>query len=115
MDLGCYLWDVAGGEEVTGRLAWGQNQVEQDRHAVGRKGEDETKNCRKLECMEGGEDTPPRLPFKIGSRAITFGKPLTEKRDLQILRALQPALPNAAQQLGSYREGKRHFIALGLS
>ena len=84
-------------------------------HGWERKREYEIKECRELEWMEGSEDTPERLQFKIGWRTITLGKNLTENQAIQILTALQHTLPDVAQQLCSYPEGKKHFITLGLS
>ncbi|HEY6386621.1 MAG TPA: hypothetical protein VIX91_13160 [Candidatus Acidoferrum sp.] len=78
-------------------------------HGWGRKREYEIKECRELEWMEGSEDAPQRLQFKFGWRTITFGKSLTENQAIQILTALQQALPNVAQQLCSHPEGKKHF------
>ena len=75
----------------------------------------EIKECRELEWMEASEGTPQRLQFKIGWRRIILGKGLTETQAVQILKALQQILPNVAQQLCSYPEGKKHFITLGLS
>ena len=65
--------------------------------------------------MEGSEDTSQSLQFKNGWRTITFGKDLTENQAIQILTELQKALPNVAQLLCSYPEGKKHFLTLGLS
>jgi len=65
--------------------------------------------------MECSEDTPEQLQFKIGWRTIAFGKSLTENQAIQILTALQQALPNVAHELCSYPEGKKNFITLGLS
>jgi hypothetical protein len=75
----------------------------------------EIKECRELEWMEPLEGTPQRLQFKIGWRTITVGKSLTENQAIQIFTALQQTLPNVAQKLCSYPEGKKHFITLGLS
>jgi hypothetical protein len=84
-------------------------------HGWERKREYEIKECRELEWMEGSKNTPQRLQFKIGWRTITLGKNLTENQTIQILAVLQQTLPNVAQQLCSYPEGKKHFITLGLS
>ena len=73
------------------------------------------KECRELEWMEGSEDRPQRLQFKTGWKSITFGRNLTETQGIQVLTALQQVLPDVAQQLCSYPEGKKHFITLGLS
>jgi len=84
-------------------------------HGWERKREYEIKECRELEWMAGSADTPQRLQFKIGWRTIAFAKGVTENQAIQVLTALQHTLPNVAQQLCSYPEGKRHFITLGLN
>lgn len=89
--------------------------LRKDIHGWERKREYEVKECRELEWMEGTEDKSQRLQFKTGWRTVTFGKNLTENQAIQILTALQQSLPNVAQQLCSYPEGKKHFITLGLS
>lgn len=71
--------------------------------------------CRELEWMQSTEDNPQRLQCKVGWKTVTFGAGLTENQAIEILTALQQTLPNAAQQLCSYPEGKKHFITLGLS
>ena len=86
-----------------------------DIHGWERKREYQTKECRELEWMEGSGDTSQRLQFKNAWRTITFGKDLTEDQAIQILTALQKALPEVAQRLCSYPEGKKHFLTLGLS
>jgi hypothetical protein len=86
-----------------------------DIHGWERKREYGLNECRELEWTEGTEDTSQRLQFKIGWRTVTFGNNLTENQAIEILTALQQALPNVAQQLCSYPEGKKHFITLGLS
>ena len=85
-----------------------------DIHGWERKREYGIKECRELEWMQGAEDTPQRLQFRIGWRTITFGRNLTENQAVQILTALQQTLPDVAQQLCSYPEEKKHFITLGL-
>jgi hypothetical protein len=85
-----------------------------DTHGWERKREYGLNECRELEWAEGTEDTPQRLRFKIGWRTVTFGNNLTENQAIEILTALQQALPNVAQQLCSYPEGKKHFITLAL-
>lgn len=89
--------------------------VRKEVHGWERKREYEIKECRELEWMEGSEDAPQVLQFKIGWRTVTLGKGLTEKQAIQILIALQETLPNVAQRLCSHPEGKKHFITLGLS
>ena len=89
--------------------------IRKDIHGRERIREYEVKECRELEWMEPSEGTPQRLQFKIGWRTITLGKSLTENQAIQIFTALQQTLPNVAQQLCSYKEGKKHFITLGLS
>lgn len=84
-------------------------------HGWERKREYRNEDCRELEWMEGSEDTSQSLQFKNGWRTITFGKDLTENQAIQILTELQKGLPNVAQLLCSYPEGKKHFLTLGLS
>lgn len=84
-------------------------------HGWERKREYKIKSCRELEWIQGSEDVPQHLQFKMGWRTITLGKGLTENQAIQILTALQQTLPNVAQQLCSYAESKEHFITLGLS
>ncbi|MGC1418202.1 MAG: hypothetical protein WA817_23135 [Candidatus Acidiferrum sp.] len=86
-----------------------------DVHGWERKREYGLNECRELEWTEGTEDTSQRLQFKTGWKTVTFGNNLTENQAIEILTALQQALPNVAQQLCSYPEGKKHFITLGLS
>jgi hypothetical protein len=73
------------------------------------------KECRELEWMQGAEDTPQRLQFKHGWRTVTLGEDLSENQAIEILTALQQSVPEAAQQLCSYPDGKKHFITLGLT
>lgn len=80
-----------------------------------RKREYETKQCRELEWMEDREHESGRLQFKTDWRTISFGENITENQSIQILTALQQALPNVAQQLCSYPADKKHFLTLGLS
>jgi hypothetical protein len=75
----------------------------------------EIRDCRELEWMEASEGVPQRLQFKIGWRTIALAKGITEDQAVQILASLQQLLPNVAQQVCSYPEGKKHFITLGLS
>lgn len=84
-------------------------------HGWERKREYEVRLCRELQWMERSEHSPQRLQFKIGWRTITVGRGLTENQAIQILTALQQALPKLAEQLCSYPEGKKHFSTLGLS
>lgn len=84
-------------------------------HGWERTREYEIKECRELEWMEGSEDTPERLQFKVGWRTVTLGKSLTDNQALQVFAALQNTLPDVAQQLCAYPEGKKHLITLGLS
>jgi hypothetical protein len=85
-----------------------------DTHGRERKREYGLNKCRELEWAKGTEDTPQRL-LKIGWRTVTFGNHLTENQAIEILTALQQALPNVAQQLCSYPEGRKLFLTLGLS
>lgn len=89
--------------------------IRKDIHGWDRIREYEIRGCRELEWMEASKGAPERLQFKIGWRTVTLGKGLTENQAVQILTALQQTLPNVAQQLCSYPEGKKHFITLGLS
>jgi hypothetical protein len=89
--------------------------IGKDIHGWERKREYGLNECRELEWAEGTEDTPQRLRFKIDLRTVSVANNLTENQAIEILTALQQALPNVAQQLCSYPEGEKHFITLGLS
>jgi hypothetical protein len=89
--------------------------VSKEVHGWERKQEYSIRECRELEWMEGTEGRPKRLQCKVGWRTVTFGRNLTENQAIQILTALQETLPEVANQLCSYPEGKKHFITLGLN
>ena len=89
--------------------------VSKELHGWERKREYSLKECRELEWMQGAEDTPQCMQFKHGWRTIRIGENLTENQALEILTALQQSVPEAAQQVCSYPDGKRHFTTLGLS
>jgi hypothetical protein len=89
--------------------------VRKEVHGWERKREYSIKECRELEWMQSAEDTPQRLQFKNGWRTVTLGENLSENQAIEILTALQQSVPEAAQQLCSYSDGKKHFITLGLS
>ena len=84
-------------------------------HGWERKREYSIKECRELQWMQGAEDTPQSLQFKNAWRTVTLGENLSEDQAIEILTALQQSVPEAAQQLCSYPDGKKHFITLGLS
>jgi len=89
--------------------------VRKEVHGWERKRDYSIKECRELEWMRGGEDTPPSLQFKNGWRTVRLGENLSENQAIEILTALQQSVPEAALQLCSYPDGKTHFITLGLS
>jgi len=84
-------------------------------HGWERKREYSVNECRELQWMQGAEGTPQSLQFKNGWRTIMLGENLSENQAIEILTALQQSVPEAAQQLCSYPDGKKHFITLGLS
>ena len=84
-------------------------------HGWERKREYSIKECCELQWMQGAEDRPQSLQFKNGWRTVTLGENLSENQVIDILTALQQSVPEAAQQLCSYPDGKKHFITLGLS
>ena len=89
--------------------------VRKEIHGWERKREYSIEECRELQWMQGAEDTPQSLQFKNGWRTVTLGENLSENQAMEILTALQQSVPEAAQQLCSYPDGKKHFITLGLS
>jgi hypothetical protein len=89
--------------------------VRKEIHGWERKREYSIKECRELEWMQGAEDTPQSLRFKNRWRTVTLGENLSENQAIEILTALQQTVPEAAQQLCSYPDGKQHFVTLGLS
>jgi hypothetical protein len=89
--------------------------VRKEIHGWERKREYSIKECRELEWVQGAEDTPQSLQFKTGWGTVTLGENLSENQAIEILTALQQSLPEAAQQLCSYPDGKKHFITLGLT
>jgi hypothetical protein len=89
--------------------------VRKEIHGWERKRDYRIKECRELEWMQGAEDTPQSLQFKTGWGTVTLGENLSENQAIEILTALQQSVPEAAQQLCSYPDGKKHFITLGLS
>ena len=89
--------------------------VRKEIHGWERKREYIIKESRELEWVQGAEDTPQSLQFKTGWGTVTLGENLSENQAIEILTALQQSLPEAAQQLCSYPDGKKHFITLGLS
>jgi hypothetical protein len=89
--------------------------VRKEIHGWERKREYSTKECRELQWMQGAEDTPQSLQFKNGWRTVTLGENLSENQAIEILTALQQSVPEAAEQLCSYPDGKKHIITLGLS
>ena len=84
-------------------------------HGWERKREYPVKDCSELEWIEGTEDTHASLKCKVGWRTITFGGYISETRAIEILTALQRTLPDVAQRMCSFSEGKKHFITLGLN
>jgi hypothetical protein len=90
--------------------------VRKEIHGWERKREYSIKECRELEWMQDAEDTPQSLQFKTGRWGrVTLGESLSENQAIEILTALQKSVPEAAQQLCSYPDDKKHFITLGLS
>jgi len=89
--------------------------VRKEIHGWERKREYATKECCELEWMQAAEDTPQSLQFKNGWRTVKLGENLSENQAIEILTALQNSVPEAAQQLCSYPDGKKHFITLGLN
>jgi hypothetical protein len=89
--------------------------VRKEIHGWERKRDYGIKECRELQWIQGAEDTPQSLQFKNGWRTVTLGENLSENQAIEILAALQQSVPEAAQQLCSYADGKKHFITLGLS
>lgn len=89
--------------------------VRKEIHGWERKREYSVNECRELQWIQGAEDTPQSLQFKNGWRTVTLGENLSENQAIEILTALQQSVPDAAQQLCSYPDGRKHFITLGLS
>lgn len=71
-------------------------------------------DCSQLEWMEGEEGRPQSLRCAAGWKKITFGENLSESQAMEIFVALQASLPEVAQKICSFPEGKNHFITLGL-
>jgi hypothetical protein len=90
-------------------------QIRKEIHGWERNREYSIKECRELECVQGSKDTPQGLQFKTGWRTVRVGENLSENQAIEILTALQQSVPEAAQQLCSYPDGKKHFITLGLT
>ena len=65
--------------------------------------------------MQGADRHAAVMQFKHGWRTIRIGENLSENQALEILTALQQSVPEAAQQVCSYPDGKKHFTTLGLS
>jgi hypothetical protein len=84
-------------------------------HGWERRREYQVKDCSELEWIEGSENTCPGLKCKVGWRTIKFGEYLSETQAVEILTALQRTLPDVAQRMCSFPEGKKHFITLGLN
>ncbi len=84
-------------------------------HGWERKREYPVKDCSELEWMEGSEDKHAALKCRVGWKTITLGEYISEAQAIEILTALQRTLPDVAQIMCSFPEGKKHFISLGLN
>src|SRR5208282_4113526 len=83
-------------------------------HGWERKKEFRLEDCSELEWAEGSEGRPAGLKCKVGWRTVTVGEDLSEAEAIEVLTALQRTLPDVAQKICSYPEGKEHFLTLGL-
>jgi hypothetical protein len=80
-----------------------------------RKREYQIQDCKELEWEEGSEGTNDGFKLKVRWRSISFGEYLPEDDAIAIMKALQNTLPDVAQKICAYPEGKEHFITLGLN
>jgi hypothetical protein len=71
------------------------------------------RECRALE-WDTGRRGHSFLRCESGKRRITFGNKISEDDALDILTALQKALPEVAPVLCATKSGKEHFVRLGL-
>jgi hypothetical protein len=110
---GALIFQLSGTEII--EISSGKLTIRKDIHGWERKREYAIKECRELEWMQSAEDTPQSLQFKNGWRTVKLGENLSENQAIEMLTALQNSVPDAAQQLCSYPDGKKHFITLGLS
>jgi len=89
--------------------------VSKEIHGWERKREFRIEDCTELQWMGGSKNLPQGLQCKIGRKTLRFGEFLSEQQAIEILTALQRALPNVAQKVCSYPDSMNHFITLGLS
>ena len=107
------LYQMSGTEVI--EFAEQKLTVSKGVHGWERKREYQVEDCSELEWIEGSEDTHAGLKCKVGWRTIKFGEYISETEAIGILTALQETLPDVAQKMCSFPEGKEHFISLGLN
>jgi hypothetical protein len=89
--------------------------ITKDLNGWERKREYRIEDCRELQLHAHSESDRNGLECKVGWRRIAFGRNISENEALEILVALQSALPLMAQKLCSVPEHTQHFTTLGLS
>jgi hypothetical protein len=73
--------------------------------------------CSELSWQpEEGRKSHNILEVKVGWRKVSFGKYLSQAQAWEILSELQRYLPDVAQKMGMFPEGRKsHLTSLGLS
>jgi hypothetical protein len=67
-----------------------------------------------LEWFKGAEHEPSGLRCRVGTTPVMLAKWITEDESLEILTALQRAIPEAAEQLCKQPGGRKHFTTLAI-
>jgi hypothetical protein len=82
-------------------------------HGWERKREYQINECSELEWDKGRKGRS-YLTCKVGRWPRQLGNGVSENDAIEILSALQRTLPEVAQKICAYPDGKQHFITLGL-